>query len=167
MNELNKIYDEYGDKIRSLIQLTETLPKIGLSSEEIAKAVKYGSGLPILEIRYDNLKDEVKWIEVQKQNLISETENRESAASVLNNLIAKLDKAVEHRINKIKSIESEIQKLQNKLFWMMGSKEYTKIRDIARQHVETILLEGRETSIPYSSYAVSTFGRYFYNYKKG
>lgn len=143
MNELNKIYDEYGDKIGSLIQLYETMQKLGLSSEEIAKAVKYGSDLPVLELRYQNLDDEAEKIEAQKQNLISETENLQSAASVLNSAIANLDKVVDHKINKIKLIDSEIQKLQNRLFWIKESKRYAKIRGIARQQVQTILKDKR------------------------
>jgi hypothetical protein len=143
MNQLNKIYDELGDKIESLVQLYKTMQKLGLSSEEIAKAVKYGNDLPILELRYVNLKDEVKHIEVQKQDLISETENLESAISVLNHATANLDRVLEQRTDKVKSLDCRIQKLQNTILWMMGSKEYRKIKNLASQQVECTLKDKR------------------------
>jgi chromosome segregation ATPase len=143
MNELNKIYDKLGDKIESLVQLYKSMQKLSLSSEEIAKAVKCGTDLPVLELKYENLKDEVKQIEDQKQNLISEIENLESTTSVLKHTITNLDRVLEHRTNKVKLLDCKVQKLRNMILWMMESKEYKKIKDIAHQQAETTLKDKR------------------------
>ena len=50
---------------------------------------------------------------------------------------------MEQKRNEVKSLQCEKQKLQNTILWMMGSKEYRKIKDIARQQIETTLKDKR------------------------
>jgi chromosome segregation ATPase len=143
MQELNKIYDELGDEIQSVIQLYKTMKKQLLTPEEITNTVRYANDLPVLQLKYEKMEEELDQVESKKINLISEIQVLENAATVSNKVIASLDKVLESRKNKIQSLDSEIQKLQGKILWMMGSKDYTKIRDIARQQVETILNDRR------------------------
>ena len=50
-----------------------------------------------------------------------------------------IDQVVEQKRKEMKSLECEKQKLQNTMLWIMGFKEYKKIKDIARQQIETTL----------------------------
>ena len=54
-----------------------------------------------------------------------------------------MDRVLEQRRNEVKSLECKKEKLQKTILWIMGFKEYKKIKDIARQHVETTLKDKR------------------------
>ena len=139
MNELNKIYDEHGGEIEPFIQLYKTMKEQGLSTEDIIRTVRYGKDLPILELKYEKVTSDVTEIEIRKQTLLSEIEGLEDTIDVSRSVVTSIDQVIEQKSNEIKSLECEKQKLENKILWMMGFKEYRKIKDIARQQIETTL----------------------------
>ena len=55
------------------------------------------------------------------------------------NIVTSINQVVEQKTKEMKSLECEKQKLQNTMLWIMGFKEYKKIKDIARQQIETTL----------------------------
>ena len=82
---------------------------------------------------------DVREIEDRKQDLLSEIQNLEGTIEVSRNIMTSIDQVLEQKRKEIKSLECEKQKLQNTILWIMGSKEYRKIKDIARQQIETTL----------------------------
>ena len=143
MEELNKIYNAHGDEIESFVQLYKAGKEQGLSTEEIINSVRYANDLPILELKYDKVKDEVREIEDRKQNLISEIQNLDDTSEISRNVITSIDQVLNQKRKEVKSLEYEKQKLQNTILWMMGFKEYKKIKSIARQQIETSLNDKR------------------------
>ena len=143
MDELNKIYGAVGDEIEPFIQLYKAMKHQGLSTEDIINTVRYGKDLPILELKYEKGNSDVMEIEDRKQVLLSEIQTLEATIEVSRNIITSVDQVVEQKTKEVKSLECEKQKLQKTILWIMGFKEYKKIKDIARQHVETTLKEKR------------------------
>ena len=82
-------------------------------------------------------------IEDRKQTLLSEIQDLEGTIGVSRNVINTMDRVLEQRRNEVKSLECKKEKLQKTILWIMGFKEYKKIKDIARQHVETTLKDKR------------------------
>jgi len=143
MHELNKISNALGDEIEPFIQLYKAMREQGISTEEIIKTVRYGNDLPILELKYEKVKDEVREIEDRKQTLLSDIQSLEGNIEVSKNVITSMDQVLEQKRKEVKSLECEKQKLQNTILRIMGFKEYKKIKDIARQQIETTLKDKR------------------------
>ena len=139
MEELNKIHDELGDEIDPFIQLYKVMRKQGLGSAEIINTIRYGKDLPIIELKYENEISEVREMENRKRTLLSEIQNLEGTIEVSKNVITSMDQVLEEKRTEVKLLECEKQKLQSTMLWIMGSKEYRKIKDIARQQIETTL----------------------------
>ena len=54
-----------------------------------------------------------------------------------------IDQVIEQKRKEVKSFECKKQKLQNTILWLMESKDYRKIKDKARQQIETTLKDKR------------------------
>jgi hypothetical protein len=108
MQELSKIYGELGAEIQPFIQLYKSMRKQQLTSEEITNTVRYANDLPVLQIKYEKMEEELDRAQSKKLNLISEIRVLENAAAVSNKVIASLDKVLEHKTNKIKSLDCDI-----------------------------------------------------------
>ncbi len=139
LDRLNEIYGKLGEDIEPFFRLYKNMKEQGFGPQEIVKAAKAGNDLPILELRYENLKDDVDQIENTKQNLISEKESLENGIAVSRTIIANLDQVIEKKTKEIKSLDSKQQMLLDGILRLMGNKEYKKVKDIAREQVATIL----------------------------
>ncbi len=139
LDVINDIFKELGDDTEQFFQLYKNMKEQGFGPEEIAKAAKAGNDLPILELRHENLKDEVERIENKNQNLISEKESLDNVIAVSKTIMANLDQLIEKRTHESKSLDSKQQMLVDGILRLMGSKEYRKIKEIAREQAETIL----------------------------
>ena len=97
----------------------------------------------LLRIKYEKGNSDIMEIEDRKQTLLSEIQDLEGTIEVSRNVINTMDRVLEQRRNEVKSLECKKEKLQKTILWIMGFKEYKKIKDIARQHVETTLKDKR------------------------
>jgi len=139
LERINTMYKELGENIEPFFKLYKIMKEQGLSPEEIAKAARAGNDLPILELKYEGLKEQARKIQDKKQNLISEKENLESAIGVSRTVIANLDEGIQKRMNEIKSLDRKQRKLRDSILNLMHSKEYKKVKEIAHKEARTIL----------------------------
>jgi hypothetical protein len=79
MQELSKIYGELGVEIQPFIQLYKSMRKQQLTSEEITNTVRYANDLPVLQIKYEKMEEELDRAQSKKLNLISEIRVLETA----------------------------------------------------------------------------------------
>lgn len=142
-DSLNKIYKDVGGDLEPFVQLYNTMKKQNLSSEDIINAVRYAKETSILELRSEKMKKEVVQLEARKQNSLPETENLEAAVSALRSVAANLDQAITQKTKEVTSLNCQIKKLASRLLEFMESKEYKKIKDAARQEIETTLMDKR------------------------
>jgi hypothetical protein len=143
LERINDIYTELGEDIEPFYTLYKITKEQGLGTEEIVETVKHGNELPILELKYENLKDELKLIENEKNDLVSEQENLANVISVSRTIIANLDQVIEQKTREIEALNCQKKKIASNLLYLMGSKEYKKVKDIAHQQVETNLKDKR------------------------
>lgn len=139
LERVNEICDELGDDIESFTRLYKTMKEQGLGPKEVTNAVRYGNELSILELKYENTKEQLKQIENKKQNLISEQQDLEAETAVSKSIIANLDIGIQNRTNEIKSLKRNRQDMINGVLELMRTKEYKKVKEIAHREAETIL----------------------------
>ena len=143
MDELNRIYKDLGADLENFVQLYTIMKKQNLSSEDIVKAVKYGNDLSLLEMKYGKLKNEVKQLEDQKQDLIYENQDLEKVVTISRNILVCLDKLYEQRTKEVETLDRQRKNLAGEILEFMETKEYKKIKNTARQEIETVLKDKR------------------------
>ena len=82
-------------------------------------------------------------IEDRKQTLLLEIQNLEGTIEVSRNVITTMNQVLEQRKNEVKSLDCQKQNIADNIIFLMGSKRYGKIKDIACQQVETTLKDKR------------------------
>jgi hypothetical protein len=140
---MNDMYEELGVDTELFFRLYKMMKEQGLGPEQILNAVKYGNDLPMLELKYEGLKERVKRVEDKRQNLSSDRENLESAISVSRTVITNLDQVIEQKTREVESLNCQKKKIGSNILYLMGSKEYKRVNDVARQEVETTLKDKR------------------------
>lgn len=143
MDGLSRIYRDVGADLEHFVQFYTTMKKQNLSSEDIIKAVRFGNDVHLLDLKSEKKKEEIMRLGVQKQNLISETENLDNVVSVSRSVIANLNQVIDQKTKDVSSLDCRRKKLAGGLLEFMESKEYKKIKDIARQQIETTLMDKR------------------------
>jgi hypothetical protein len=139
LGKLNTMYEELGENIEQFFQLYKIMREQGFGAEEIVKAIKYGNDLPLLGLKYESVKEQLKLTEDKKQNLISEQQDLDNATAVSRTIIANLDHGIQKRTNAVKSLECKERNLIDRILNLMHTKEYKKVEEIARCETRTIL----------------------------
>ncbi len=120
---INEICKELGEDVEPFFRLYKIMKEQGLGPEETVKAVKYGNDLPILELKHESLKEEIKQIEDKKQILISESENLENVIALSRNVITNLDQGIEQRTRDVQTLDYRRKNLAGGILEFMSSKE--------------------------------------------
>lgn len=59
--------------------------------------------------------------------------------AISGNLVANLNQVIEGKTKEVKSLDCKQQRLLDGILRLMGTKEYKKVKDIAREQVDTIM----------------------------
>jgi hypothetical protein len=145
MYRLRQIYDELGDDIKPFISFYDKMQENNFTTEQITEAVKFVDSLPQLQERYNTL---------NTQTTTLESKRRKHAVSVtmLKNQIDEAKRELDYyryecetKKNELVQMNQEIITMKNFIQNFDNEEGYIRIKEAAKQQIELLLQNNRQT----------------------
>jgi hypothetical protein len=130
IHDLKMVYEEVGPNIMHFLELYKLSKDAHMKPEYVVNLLQMSNGyLPFLEQKYKKLRNEIDFLESEKQR------SRE-----LGNHVGVLTKVLEKYKKEIKNLQKEKRELEI----LMSNGQYEKVRQIAEKEANNSLSKGRD-----------------------
>jgi uncharacterized protein YlzI (FlbEa/FlbD family) len=130
MHELKMVYDEIGPDVMHFLELYKMSKDAHMKPDQVINLLQMSNGyLPFLEQKYKKLRNEIDFLESEKQR-----------SRDLGNHVGVLTKVLEKYKKEIKSLQKEKTGLEN----LLNNGRYQKVRQVAEKEVNNSLSKQRD-----------------------
>jgi hypothetical protein len=130
MYDLQMVFEELGGDIAHFLKLYKLSKDAHMKSEHVVNLLQMSNEyLPFLEQKYKKLRNEINFLESEKQR-----------SRDLGNHVGVLTKVLEKYKREIKNLQKEKRRLEI----LMSNGQYEKVRQIAKEEVNNSLSSGRD-----------------------
>ena len=160
MYRLRQIYNELGDNIKPFLSMYDKMQDNNFNPEQITDAVKFVSSLPQLQERYQSLETRTASLDLKRRKL-------SVSVTMLKNQAEEAKREIEYYHYECEKIKNEILQLNQeantrKNFIQNYDDEegYIRIKEAARQQIESLLQNNRQLLTNAVSATVEAIQRY-------
>jgi hypothetical protein len=133
MHELSMVHEEIGSDIVHFLELYKLSIDAHIKPEHVVNLLQISNALPLLEQKYKKLRNEMDFLESEKQKL------KEAG-----NQIQVLAKVSQRYGDEIMNLEKEKGRLETIVKIFKNSNEYKKIKQIAEGEANTVLSKSKD-----------------------
>jgi chorismate mutase len=143
LHELTFLYEERKHHLPSFLRLHNIMQRQGIDDEnDIANVLKYAKELPNLQQYWENNQANNHNLKYQNQELEKELKARKRHIVELTEVERMLHQNIDTLQNEIHSLFNERRQLQQFVSrFKNGNEQYLKIKDVAEEHVNSLLTE--------------------------
>jgi cell division protein FtsB len=144
LHDLIQLHEELRDEILPLVNSYKNIKDAGLAPQRIVTALKYAEELPVLERRYNELKNEFGNITYKKQNLLYSFDDLNHQMFLTKKMLDQGDSMIEQKKQEIEQLSNEKQHLENFISRLKtNSNEYDRVTRIAKAKILQLLYNKR------------------------
>jgi len=132
----------------------------GMTPEQVAEQVKYGSNLPYLESKYSALSNGIGFLESQRLRLFSQLNFMQSQIEQYNRSIQFYENECQRKTNQLLSMDCEINARNNIIQDLDNDEGYTRIKEAAKRETKLIIQNNQLSSAVTLSATFEAIRRY-------
>ena len=160
MYRLRQIYNELGDNIKPFLSLYDKMQENNFTNEQMTQAVKFVDSLPQLQERYNTLNTQTTTLESKRRRQAVSVTMMKIQAEEAKRELDYYHYECEKKKNEILQLNQEANTRKNFIQNYDDEEGYIRIKEAARQQIESLLQNNRQLLTNAVSATVEAIQRY-------